>query len=345
MTENSSESLFRLLDESVIHWQSRKHGPRLAGVLVFDLRFVVRDPALAIVRERAAVAIDRLRALVPDDTYRWWWTREDTGPKRMPKNLPSAATVVAAAEFANDAFNFLTLDSEDPERDAPRHLLKVRYNPFVRSGDHPLGSFQFSVPLPWIETRPPGFMRDLFVELAALVQPRFGTAGYFLAMPLKLGTGLGFAREAVYPFLRRFPGVDSGEASQIAFILSDARQPPEGGMPSVNWLTAADDATLALCGGREAVTARFPGPDFQIYQHAAGLVIQAGPQPQLGDTEAGIAIPHYAQVAKVLRPARLVTVTGHINHSYGPGSRHSNEMLSRGQGEYLSRFDGMPTPF
>lgn len=209
--------------------------------------------------------------------------------------------------------------------------------------EHPVGSFQFSVPLPWVERREPGFMRDLFIRLTTLLEPRFGSAGLAMATPLAVsGSAITHARAEIYPFLKRFPGIDSGEAASVAEFLASEFPDPEGGLPTVNWLTYADNATLALCGGRNRVAAQFGQPDCPVFAYGAGLTVQAGPSPQLGDTDAGVPISLYARVADVLTAARLRSTDFPVNPSYGrPGSDLDHEMFLECQNEYLTRFDRM----
>ncbi len=332
-------SFLKELDAVEIHWHPSAGGQHLAGALVFELRFLIRDPHLPDVRERAVSGIDRLRGLIPDQTYRWFWTREGAKPKKMPRDLPQTARILAEAVAARDAFNYLTTDCDDPYLDAYRHYLAVRYRDDFGASYNRIGSFHLRVPLSWVEAQGSGAMIDLFLELAGVLKPCFGSAGLALSAPIHSGGKQMRASYEAYEFLKRFPGVDSGEASHVANWLSHFYEGTTGGITTINWLNALDEETLKLCGGDSAARAALGGMEYPVYVFEGGIVVQAGPNPQMGDNLVGLPIPHYTTVARFLKPARVLTSVN-INPAYAPEG--SNLYLSRyqpAQIEYLTRFD------
>jgi hypothetical protein len=332
-------SFLKQLDAMEIHWYPKAGGQHLAGALVFEMRFLVRDPHLREVRARAVAALDRLRELLPDQLYKWFWTREGARPKKMPRDLPSASRILADAIVAGDAFNYLTSDCDDPYLDAYRHYLKVRYRDDFQSGQNRVGSFHMRVPLPWVEAQGNGAMIDLFLELAGLLKPCFGSAGLALSAPVHAGGNQMHAAYAAYPFLKRFPGVDSGEASYVADEISHFYPETVGGMTTINWLNAVDEPTLELCGGDAAARAAFGVPDYPVYGFDGGIVVQAGPNPQMGDNQIGLPVPHYAHVARFFKPARMLKSLS-VNPAYAPeGSNVYLDRYEAAQIEYLTRFD------
>lgn len=77
-------------------------------------------------------------------------------------------------------------------------------------------------------------------------------------------------------------------------------------MSAVNWLTATRGDLLALCGGRDDVLRRLDRPGFQTAGYGAGgLLMQAGPSPRIGNLPKGAGLPHYGDLARALRLARL----------------------------------------
>ncbi|WNG14808.1 type VI immunity family protein [Cystobacter fuscus] len=334
-------SFWKQLDEAEIHWQPKTGGQYLAGVLVFELRFLMRSPHSPEVRAGAVAGIDRLRELIPDQTYKWFWTREGAKPSKMPRDLPPASQILADAIAAKDAFNYLATDCGDPYRDAYRHYLKVRLRDDLRTTPNSVGSFHLRVPLPWVEARGGGTMIDLFLELARLLKPCFGSAGLALSAPIHAGGKQMHAAYSAYPFLKRFPGVDSGEASYVADEISHFYPKTVGGMTTINWLNAVDGPTLDLCGGDTAARSAFGMPDFPVYTFDGGIVVQAGPNPQMGDNLIGLPLTHYAHVARFFKPARMLRTLS-VNPAYAPeGSNLYPDRYESAQIEYLNRFDDM----
>ena len=97
----------------------------------------------------------------------------------------------------------------------------------------------------------------------------------------------------------------------------------------VNWLTFTSSRTLSALGPVEEITARIAsGPSVAIHPLRHGLLVQAGPEPALADTNTGDLPASYCHVGHVLRGWRLPTLTGE-----GPG--FSDELAQR----WLTAFD------
>lgn len=113
--------------------------------------------------------------------------------------------------------------------------------------------------------------------------------------------------------------------------------------PGCNWLTAIRGDLLALCGGRDQVLRRLDRPGFQTAGYGAGgLLVQAGPSPRIGNLSKGAALPHYGDLARALRPARLHVDGGRMPHLayYGPENvLYSDELMAKVQSRWLARFD------
>jgi hypothetical protein len=79
----------------------------------------------------------------------------------------------------------------------------------------------------------------------------------------------------------------------------------------VSWLNLVCDKTVNFLGGRDQLRARLGGEHSVTVQDLDhGLVIQAGPAPQIGDVGRRDFVPPYRQVEAVLRPARIDDVDG-----------------------------------
>jgi hypothetical protein len=127
---------------------------------------------------------------------------------------------------------------------------------------------------------------------------------------------------------QRFPGLEAEYPIGHSIWL-------EHGIKGVNWLTVVGDPWLDRLGGADAVEAGLASLDgrFIVHRFEGGVLIQAGPQPELGDAKHDRWPELYVKLAKYLKPIRI---TEHAPfHHAGPGSRFD---LERSEA-WLRRFD------
>jgi len=105
------------------------------------------------------------------------------------------------------------------------------------------------------------------------------------------------------------------------------------GIKGVNWLTFLHPNFVQRMGGRAALGAALDLPGVEVLDLPSGLMIQAGPAPEIGDTNAQQDCPYYHQVGRVLAPIRDKKFPGLFGP---PGSTMSDAETTR---EWLSRFD------
>jgi Protein of unknown function (DUF3396) len=97
----------------------------------------------------------------------------------------------------------------------------------------------------------------------------------------------------------------------------------------VNWLTLTSSRTLELLGERAEVNKRIvAAAGVATYPLSNGLLIQAGPEPALGDSSIGELPAAYCHVGYALRSVRLASITG-------AGGSFSDEQAER----WLTAFD------
>jgi hypothetical protein len=142
-----------------------------------------------------------------------------------------------------------------------------------------------------------GRLLELVLDWCAVVKPRHGTAGpSFL---LDQTTHHRHSGRVIYPLIRRFPGIDYDDGGNW---ISQAGR--EQKIRSIGWLTAVDDAFVADLGGvaklRRELDAECP-----LHVYDGGVVIQAGPRPEIGDQHRGKPMDAYRRVARTLRPIRF----------------------------------------
>ena len=122
----------------------------------------------------------------------------------------------------------------------------------------------------------------------------WGTAGYTLLWnDLTSDDGLGTQWQARQ--LKRHPGLNKGEFTRTGLWA-------DRGLSTVGWLTMLGDAIVEQAGGRKEIEAALSA-DVVIHDLAHGLLLQAGPQAQLGDVNRADNLPAYASVAQALTKA------------------------------------------
>lgn len=137
----------------------------------------------------------------------------------------------------------------------------------------------------------------------------------------------------VYPLSRRFPGLEIDRPSTIASKMARGGGPLK--IKGVNWLTALDDECFEQLGGREAVLGDLD-EGFKFYEYDGGVLIQAGPVPQLGDVNQRHMPRYYQQLARKLKPIRMIFPKGHSLIKSPNRQEKSNTEASN---EWLARFD------
>jgi hypothetical protein len=129
----------------------------------------------------------------------------------------------------------------------------------------------------------------------------------------------------------RHPGLDWQKNDILDQIMRYERSSRElvPQIKRVNWLTLTSSRTLALLGRYEEVTERIASAaGVTTYPLRNGLLIQAGPEPSIGDSSTGELPAAYCHVGHLLRSVRLPSITG-------PGGSFSSEQAQR----WLTAFD------
>lgn len=133
-------------------------------------------------------------------------------------------------------------------------------------------------------------------ELGSLVPVFHGTGGFSFSESMQTGE-----RQANEPYLiaaaMRFSGVDVKALSATSLCCDRA-------IRGVNWLTLVNASFVKRLGGEKALRGWF-SEAIQLHSMPWGLMIQAGPEPGLGNVNEGETLPLYREVNRVLRPVRV----------------------------------------
>ncbi|XYH93892.1 type VI immunity family protein [Sorangium sp. So ce1128] len=187
-----------------------------------------------------------------------------------------------------------------------------------------LGFFQMYLPLSWPAERRIAFP-ELVLRTCKRINPLSGYGGAGVLEALDLGTSDRF-QPAVRELGERFPGLEVECRTAHCNHLQD-------GIKGVNWLTILGDRWVKAAGGLDDLRRRLDN-NFTFHRYDGGLVIQAGPKPELGDAQANRWPEHYVTLAKILKK---IQIKNHYPmHLGGPGRRMDKNATMA----WLFRFDG-----
>ncbi len=189
---------------------------------------------------------------------------------------------------------------------------------------HNLSYFNATLPITWFADHPGNFPA-VVLEFCRKLKPLSGYGGLGI---LESPNGLIEQKfgPAVYTIAQRFPGLEVDHPVTHTLYL-------DNGIKGVNWLTILGDYWLKKVGGVLTLKEQL-GKNFISHEFPGGVMIQAGPRPQMGDRDQGRMPDLYAQLARVLKPIRI---TKHRPFSYAheEGQRFDKEASEK----WLARFD------
>lgn len=191
--------------------------------------------------------------------------------------------------------------------------------------DNPgLGFFHVSFPMLWFAEPSAGTFPEYVLNICQKIQPLSGYAGLGV-----LESFDGYTADAFQPVVKeiaeRFPGLEV--ENPIAHTLH-----LHTGIKGVNWLTILGDRWVNEMGGLDSLRGRLD-ENFGFYPYDGGVIIQAGPKPQIGDAQANRWPKHYVKLAKVLKK---IQIKDHYAFHFGGPGRMDHEASKA----WLFRFDG-----
>ncbi|MGH7496385.1 MAG: type VI immunity family protein [bacterium] len=124
----------------------------------------------------------------------------------------------------------------------------------------------------------------------------------------------------VYALSRRYQGVDFDIPRSFARFMKD-------GIKGINWLTFLGESLVAKLGGKEELKAKL-SKELSFHELQHGIMVQAGPEPQLGDVNRKERLAKYHEVGKVLRSLRIPDEVLRNYNGIG-GTENTKEWLNR----------------
>jgi len=167
-------------------------------------------------------------------------------------------------------------------------------------------------------------LRECMLTWATRLKPAHGQAGFTVILEIGAISGEPYT----YATLQRYPGLDIHET--IAF--SDETSGVFNRIKSINWLTVLGDHILEELAGLDAARKALE-PECTLHPYPGGVLIQAGPVPQLGDSFTGLIPEAYRKVARFTRPVRFEAYQSSLFRVFEP-------MVGREEAvKWVRRFD------
>ncbi|XKM13595.1 DUF3396 domain-containing protein [Orbaceae bacterium ac157xtp] len=139
-------------------------------------------------------------------------------------------------------------------------------------------------------------LADLVLAWCEKLRPVHGSAGFCFSYPV----GLVAEPQYTWALLQRCPGIDHSDIAQFSVEAQQTYNRIKG----VNWLTVLSDPIVAELGGLAAIQTQL-ADKCRIKTYRGGIIIIAGPVPQLGDRYINFIPTRYQAAAKVTRPVRF----------------------------------------
>ena len=147
----------------------------------------------------------------------------------------------------------------------------------------------FSWPTEFLESHGPERMRELILELAALLPYASAHAGLAFFSPSHWGPSMRAIRDEAF----RYPGLDVTHGQQNLGTRVDG----------VHWLNFLGPQVLESVGGFSALRARLHSPGTTVQPlDGSRAVVTLGSWPEAGDLSRGETLPAYHELAHVLEP-------------------------------------------
>ncbi|MEJ6401454.1 type VI immunity family protein [Yoonia sp. 2307UL14-13] len=345
MDFNPSEVL-EAIAPTVMHGKSEY----VVGRICFSMMFFMPADGNYSTPPRMVEAEQRVATEFPREIYEHW-VFEDPYARNSKKGETAPSLTDRLANFMtnnethyNGAFGGKYWVGRKDGMAPPVQFLQWYYDRVLEKESHAeldeANIFQLNIPLTVIDDLArPKFTQKLFSDLCQILQPLSAVGGLCMATPLAaILQQKQKELETLLPITDNHPGLLFGSAFNMS-------QHTRFRMSAVNWLTAIRGDLLELCGGRDGVLDTLTRPGIETAPYGdAGLLIQAGETPQMGNLAEGVILPHYGDVARALRPARLHIDGGRAPHVayYGPeATNYSDEKMWAAQNAWLARFDEM----
>ncbi len=251
------------------------------------------------VREALCQCFDAYQAVAKEHLTWLWRDSPPEGPDKYTyaKAPPMRAMVKKMGE--DDRFSFAYMGGEKPHDASPWLFYASGLRAWqAKLGWNGLDKLLFSVPKEVVEQNPILFQK-LFLDFARLLKVEHGHGGFALNLSL-------VRREPNEPteafMASKMAGLDAGS---MGLISGWHEEGIDDHIVNVGWLTAINNAMVEKVGGLAALRSELPADWFAKYDYGNGLVIQAGPEPEIATVELDPKPSIYVLPAMALKDVRL----------------------------------------
>lgn len=262
----------------------------VVGLIGFSITLYIQSPNLSHLRQSAAEVLDNhLRAIGGE--LRWMMVPNRPGYRRA-SSVRSFRFVEAILAMSEDEDFEFEAHSGPTRKEAGHYSISV----YLPSDPNCLGFITLTLPFSWGAVGSGGRFQRLLLTFCQATKPWHGYGGLALVHNPNYGHALS-AEPFLYPYAIRFPGLELDRPVTHSRLCRD-------GIKGVNWLTVLSMPLLDRVGGVAAMRAALDPQDFNIQDYPGGVILQAGPTPQLGDSDKGLSVPAYQMAGRFLRPLR-----------------------------------------
>jgi len=281
------------------------------------------------VREAIAKCFDRYEEIAKNHLT-WLWREEPPeGPDKYAYAKAPPMRAMLKKMDADDSVSFAYIGGKEAHEASPWTFFVSGLRDWqAKLGWKGLDCLQFSFPKELVQAHPTLF-QSLFVEFARLVKAEHGHGGYALNLSLTRTE----PNESTEAFMvSKMAGLDAGSAVLIAANY-DAGIADH--IVNVGWLTAINNQMVDQIGGLPALRSELPENWYAKYDYGNGIVIQAGPEPEIAPVEADPKPAIYVLPAMTLRPLRVKEM-GSLHYGSNDGEPRLTGLAAK---EWFTRFD------
>jgi hypothetical protein len=280
-------------------------------------------------REALCKCFDAYEAVAKDHLKWLWRDSPPSGPDKFPYSKAPMLRDMVRKMDEDDHFGFKYIGGEQPHDASPWMFTTFGLRGWeAKLGHRGLDSLRFSFPREAVEENPTLFQK-LFVDFCKLLKAVHGHAGFALNLSLP-------RREPNEPteafMVAKMAGLDAGSSHLIGGWV---KRGVENKIVNVGWLTAINSAMVENVGGLFTLRSELPAMWFAKYDYGHGIVIQAGPEPEIAPVELDPKPAIYVLPAMALKDIRLFD-TDDLHYGSKDGEPRLTGLAAS---EWLTRFD------
>jgi Protein of unknown function (DUF3396) len=308
-----------------------KYGPQdyVGATLVLRGSLYFNDAHTPGVREAICQCFDQYEAIARG-SLTWLWREEPPeGPNRYAyAKAPKMRDMMKRLD-EDHPVSFAYVSGKKPH-DASSWQFYVSGQPGweAKMGTRGMSSLDFTVPPLFVEESPQA-LQKLFVSFARLLKAVHGHGGHALQLSMVRDEPNEPTEALMFEHAK---GLDVGGASRVS---GRAKYGITTHIKTIGWLTAINHDMVKQIGGLFSIRSELPLDWFALYDYGAGLVIQAGPKPEIAAVSVDPMPATYVLPNMLLKEVRMPEI-GNLHY----GSKDGEPRLVGWSAEqWLKRFD------